>query len=811
MALLDGSALSALNRGLFTGLAYGQRNRQSNAANRYRLAQAETFELANEKEKEKQENNIIFENPEIHNLIAKQVRTDTAVKLGQIQTEDIQFTDRDNEALISADTLNNLFIPRILKDLKLPEGSAGKLRAAKEIYSGTMPVPEDSFVLEVTNPDGSMGVLTRNASNADNAEVVFKSKKEIMNHVNGIYDRAKAKSDLYPILANNEITGRIKDLASQLSFKNFTEANNNAANLRKFFTEFSGYKEPRTPETEERITNRTAFSLFKEDVLNKLKLLTPDLHREIFDKVEQTDTPLDEYQALTIIATELNKINTTDVSQAGETLKIKIPKIDSSFFKELETFNPVGNQEDSQPQVNQPQANNYQELIEQIVNDRLANPDAEKFPERIDPKSRIEETRAQKASKGRLLRSELRTSEIDPRRAARQLPSRTSFSNVLGFGGDKNRIRKQVAADLNKQVQNIRKSEGLNLNDARQKVVDTFGISSQDPMDQNSITSFTANIFNPNDTVEEKQAKAEAAASNPNTRNDFIAANQKFLIDNGLTSRAAIQNFINGTSIGGRPDPRIIDGLISAYSALAVVDPKNALDYRKSIQNLAETGSFTQTRDQREKNILKERELLLERDKFNQRLLQDRNEKLKLQDPSDLISETGASIRKAIALEEDDNLTAEAEVEAFNNLDKLLNRMFDDTSEGYARKKNIKITDQNKFYNLVLLELARRAVRDKEDLFPAIFKSRTLGRGLKTGLEVLRGDVDLSDRIGVDLKRKIVIEDGELAFLDSNNNLTEQKLTREQVRTELSEQLANLVFDLAQANTTRIKNRRRNL
>ena len=794
MALLDGSALSALNRGLFTGLAYGQRNRQSNAINRYRLAQAESFELANEEEKEKQENNIIFENPEIHNLIAKQVRTDTATKLGQIQTEDIQFTDRDNERLISADTLNNLFIPRILKELKLPEGSAGKLRAAKEIYGGTMPVPEDSFVLEVTNPDGSMGVLTRNASNADNAEVVFKSKKEIMNHVNGIYDRAKAKSDLYPILANNEITGRIKDLASQLSFRNSMEANNNAANLRKFFTEFSGYKEPRTPETEERITNRTAFSLFKEDVLNKLKLLTPDLHREIFDKVEQTDTPLDEYQALTIIATELNKINTTDISQAGETLKIKIPKIDSSFFKELETFNPVGDQEDSQPQVNQPQANNYQELIEQIVNDRLANPDAEKFPERIDPKD----------TKSRSLRSELQTSEIDPRRAARQLPSRTFFR-------DKNRIRKQVAADLNKQVQNIRKSEGLNLNDARQKVVDTFGISSQDPMDQKSITSFTANIFNSNDTIEEKQAKAEAAASNPNTRNDFIAANQKFLIDNGLTSRAAIQNFINGTSIGGRPDLRIIDGLISAYSALAVVDPTNALDYRKSIQNLAETGSFTQTRDQQEKNILKERELLLERDRLNQRLLQDRNEKLKLQDPSDLISQTGASIRRAIALEEDDNLTAEAEVEAFNNLDLLLNRMFDDTGQGFRRKSNIKVADQNKFYNLVLLELARRAVRDKEDLFPAIFKSRTLGRGLKTGLEVLRGDVDFSRRIGVDLKRKIVIEDGELAFLDSNNNLTEQKLTREQVGTELSEQLANLVFDLAQANTTRIINRRKNL
>ena len=119
--------------------------------------------------------------------------------------------------------------------------------------------------------------------------------------------------------------------------------------------------------------------------------------------------------------------------------------------------------------------------------------------------------------------------------------------------------------------------------------------------------------------------------------------------------------------------------------------------------------------------------------------------------------------------------------------------------------------DKSIGYNLVLLELARRAVRDKEDLFPAIFKSRTLGRGLKTGLEVLRGDVDFSRRIGVDLKRKIVIEDGELAFLDSNNNLTEQKLTREQVGTELSEQLANLVFDLAQANTTRIINRRKNL
>ena len=756
MALLDGSALSALNRGLFTGLAAGQRNRQSNAINRYRSAEAEKIELENEAIRDKLKYDDLMRDSRIQNFVLNKSKDGTSLlAFNTIKEGDFTFDpNKSDEFLLDLDTVNKFTTTYLTDRLNLPQGTTGEIIPASQIYGGTMPVPEDSVVIQVTNPDGSMGVLTENGSNADDAQVVFRTKKEMAGHFNSIFNDAKDKSDLYNNLLNKQGLANLADVGTANYNTSAANAMQDAARVNSLFGQLMAEKPERTPETEEFVTNKTAYSIFKNEVLGKLKLLDRKTQGELLDAIEQSDDPLNEYQILSRIANEINKIN-TDINKAGETIKIAIPKIDSSFFKD---FVPPSKE------ALQKRASTYPELLKQIT-DKAVQDEKKDFADagRIFPRAR----------------------------------------SVI--------IRSRVKNEVEEQVKNIMDTENLTRQQAQKRLVDIFGISSKDPTEGPegpTIKEYIDSIVDDDISIETLKTnpelavdKAARAVSNPETRDKAIASARNFLVSNGITSQADITRLLDQTKIRNMPDPRIVKRTISALSILAsLVERKDQQAYIDKIINLAETGSATQTLFQRDSNLLKIDEQNINREKLRRK----RQEDSKLQDPSDLISQTGASIRRAFALEEDGNLTAEAEVETLNNLDKLFNRMFDDTGQGFRRKSNIKVADQNKFYNLVLLDLARRAVRDKEDLFPAIFKSRTLGRILKTGTNVLRGDVDLSNRLGTDLKRKIVIENGNLVFLDSDNNLTEQKLTREQVRAELSEQLATLVFDLAAANTQRI-------
>jgi len=748
MALLDGSALSALNRGLFTGLAAGQRNRQSNAINRYRSAQAESFELANEAIREKLKYDELMQDARIQNFVLNKSKDGTSLlAFNTIKEGDFTFDpNKSDKFLLDLDTVNKFTNIYLTDRLNLPQGTTGEIIPASQIYGGTMPVPEDSVVIQVTNPDGSMGVLTENGSNADDAKVVFRTKKEMAGHFNSIFNDAKDKSDLYNNLLNKQGLANLADVGTANYATNADNAMQDAARVNSLFGQLMAEKPERTPETEEFVTNKTAYSIFKNEVLGKLKLLDRKTQGELLDAIEQSDDPLNEYQILSRIANQINRIN-TKTSPVGQTLKIAIPKIESSFLKQLRTFDPIDDQDISakiasgQTGAPQPQANTYQELVEQIV-------------------------------EGRDRDSSLR-------------------------GKSKRATRRQVFAELNKQVKNLMDTENLTRQQAQKRVVDTFGISGRDPAEEGLIVDYIDSIVDDDISIETLKTnpelavdKAARAVSNPETRDKAIASARNFLVSNGITSQADITRLLDQTKIRNMPDPRIVKRTISALSILAsLVERKDQQAYIDKIINLAETGSATQTRFQRDSNLLKIDE--------QNRLRRSEQKDSKLQNLDNAITEAKNNVANAYAINEDDakNLR-QAEILASNSIRALVTKIFDVTDGGLVRKNTVSASDENKFINTALLDLARRDIRDRD------FVGSLRDIFLETG-----GDVDFFDRIGGDLRRNIVIMNGRLTFLDSQNNLTNQRLTRAQVGKAFGPQLANYVFKIARENGKNIQER----
>ena len=368
MSLIDGSALKGFSDGLFTALRFNQMGARSAASSRYRQESTRNLELQNEAIEERAQYDRLIENPEIQNLLISKIPTGEILKLDAIKPKDFTFDPNNTESLLSSDVANELATITLVDRLGLPKGSRAQIVDASQLFSGTGTIPENSVAIQVINPDGSMGVLTKNGSNADDAEVVFKTKEEMAQHFNSILNTAKSKSGLYNDFITAQAMSELSNTASINYYNSYVDANSNAREISNTFSQVMATKPERTPETENDVTNRTAFSLFKQDVQNKLKLLDPTTQREIFNNVELAGNPLNEYQILTRVANEINKIN-TDVSQVGETLKINIPKIESSFLKQLQTFDPTDDQDTYRPSkdLGQPRANTYQELIKQIV------------------------------------------------------------------------------------------------------------------------------------------------------------------------------------------------------------------------------------------------------------------------------------------------------------------------------------------------------------------------------------------------------------------------------------------------------------
>ena len=752
MALLDGSALSALNRGLFTGLAAGQRNRQSNAINRYRSAQAESFELANEAIREKLKYDELMQDARIQNFVLNKAKDGTSLlAFNTIKEGDFTFDpNKSDKFLLDLDTANKLTTTYLTDRLNLPQGTTGEIIPASQIYGGTMPVPEDSVVIQVTNPDGSMGVLTENGSNADDAQVVFRTKKEMAGHFNSIFNDAKDKSDLYNNLLYKQGLANLADVGTANYNISADNAMQDAARVNSLFGQLMAEKPERTPETEEFVTNKTAYSIFKNEVLGKLKLLDRTTQGELLDAIEQSDDPLNEYQILTRIANQINRIN-TKTSPVGETLKIAIPKIESSFLKQLRTFDPIDDQDISakiasgQTGAPQPQANTYQELVEQIV-------------------------------EGRDRDSSLR-------------------------GKSKRATRRQVFAELNKQVKNLMDTENLTKQQAQKRVVDTFGISGRDPAEEGLIVDYIDSIVDDDISIETLKTnpelavdKAARAVSNPKTKDEAITSARNFLVSNGITSQADITRLLDQTKIRNMPDPRIVKRTISALSILASVDePNNRQAYKDKIINLAETGSATLTRDQRDSNLLKIDEQNIDKERLRRRGQEDS----KLQNLDNDITKAENSISAALAVEDDEDLK-QAEAAVSNDIRTLLNKIFNLGRKGYVRKTNVSQSDENKFVNIALLELVRKDISARNKSFL---------RSTADLLNFWTNDGNFFNRIGTDLRRNIVIDDGKLAFLNSQGELTQQKLTRQEVIATFDARLANYVFQLARENGKNIKER----
>tara|TARA_B100000242_G_C43053710_1_gene492531 strand:+ start:1294 stop:3546 length:2253 start_codon:yes stop_codon:yes gene_type:complete len=742
-----GAALDGINKGLFYSIGRSRLSEGRGLSKERQQVALEKEQLELAALQEVRGANQLMENTDIQNLVQTKFKDRTLLgNLNPIKVGDFM----GDNPLLSANTVNDMLTTHYRQNAIIGDQTSIELVNPAGSYSDstlkTFNVPRDNYVLRVIKPDGTSGVITVDGSNADDAEVVFRSPQQIRNHLNSVFNASRLKSNNYNLLLGNLVgEGLLGDFTSPTS--NTADANANAEAIERAFNLAQGFR-PSELDMEEKnkVESEIAFLNFEQDVRSRLKLLNEKDARELLDTLDQNPEPKNKYNLLVQLANNINRLSadvavkgqsggrlTTELEREGfanaQSLRVLIPKLDNKYFDTLKETPP-----------------------------ETAGPPAP--------------------------------------------PRKTSL--FLRTGDEKKYIqerRKLITKYKKDQGEDItfRQASNLAEEDYRNRVPvnQPVGEAVTDPTQVGTVGNYIDNFLTQEridladqtkqDLTQDLQAAVSKLTASPE-RETAIRAARDFLRENNIQSRADVERLIRS-----RPDRQSAQGIAFAYAVLASIDPKNAFKYTDQIDNLRETGFAGLP-------LSTARQQALERDRLALDQRKDAREASKGVDLTDDL----AGLQNIIMGSDEKLLdaTGDARINLAKNVARRTKRAFTNvffklyerTSPGsIALNPGVSASDEARFMGAIVLDLARFGTNEGE---PGVFT-----RAFRTG-----DNVDILEQVGGNpLKQLQLNEDGNLVLIDTAGRVTNQVFTPGALRKRYGAQIVNTLLAYARRETENLR------